>query len=336
MSVDDAFRKLMQNDSFSRSGVSVAASAHDVAVQEPDMAEPVVSEDNSVADGREDNTAIEPLDLARITRIQRMAHHPVDSRSQIAEEYRILRTRLLSLKLKKSSILITSCHHNEGKTSTALNLSLCLAKRKGARILLIDFDLRRPRLHKMLGLGKREYDIGSVLRGRCEPEDAILYSEDDNLYVLAANWEYADGTELLESNRTRELMERLHASFDFIVVDSCPCLSTSDPSILGLYVGGAVVVVRCLQTQRESIEHAISGMTDLGVEVVGVVLTFMRYFIPRYLYRYQYYHGYYYYRGYGHAYGSDDHDEKPPGVPDNIVDTQPAGDEVASGEPPVV
>jgi len=305
MSVDEAFRKLMQTDALR--GVTLKREAPapqapvEVAVPDPmAAATPPVPVEKSV-----------PLvDLARACRVPRFAHHPIDSRSQIAEEYRILRTRLMALELPRPSVLITSCHHNEGKTNTALNLALCMAKRKNSKILLVDFDLRRPRLHRMLGLPQRDVDIVSILRRQCEPEEAMLYSEEDNLYVLAARRGYASGTDLLETKATRELMDRLHATFDFVIVDSCPSLSTSDPAILGPYVGGAMVIVRCLQTQRESIQHAISGLQNLGVNVIGVVLTFMRYFIPRYLYRYQYYHGYGYYHSYG-ASGNEAADNGP-------------------------
>ncbi len=301
MSVDEAFRRLMEQGSGSglRAGGAEAEASAPAATEEPSAAgEP----SDTVAAPEE--SAPPPLDDARFQIIQRLAHHPIDRRSQIAEEYRILRTRLQAISLPKPSVLFTSCHHNEGKTSTALNLSLALAGRQSARILLVDFDLRRPRLYKMLGLPRQGPDIVSVLHDECDPEEAIYYSRDDNLHVLGARRDCAGGTDLLETAHTREFIERLHRSFDFVLVDSCPCLSTSDPAILGPYLGGVVMVVRCLQTQRESIEHAINSLTELGVEVNGVVLTFMRYFIPRYLYRYQYYHGYYY-RGYNQAYGAD-------------------------------
>lgn len=298
MSVDEAFRKLMQ----AVPGVPAAGAAMSAPMAPPTA---VAAGPAAPAPVQPERPPAKPLDLEKIRRMAGFKYDPIDTRSQIAEEYRILRTRLQALKLDKPSVLLTSCHHNEGKTNTALRLALTMAKRRGSKILLVDFDLRRPTVHKLLGLPGREVDIVSVLRGKCAPEEAMLYSEEDNLYVLCAKREYSNGTDYLETRHARELLDRIHATFDFTVMDSCPCLSTSDPAILGPYVGGVVMVIRSLQTQRESIEHAILSLSELGVPTIGVILTFMRYFIPRYLYRYQYYHGYYYYRGrsYG-AYGA--------------------------------
>jgi len=255
----------------------------------------------------------EPYDLSRVQRVPRFAYQPeFGERSQVAEEYRILRTRIQSLTLPRPSLLLTSCHHNEGKTNTSLFLALSMARRRGARILLVDFDLRRPRLHKLLGLPQRKEDVGAVVRGTAEPESAMLYSEEDNLYVLCANGPRHGSTDYLESKGTRKLIARLHASFDFVVFDSCPCLSTSDAAVVGPFVGGVVMVVRCLKTQRESVEHAVNTLQDVGVSVVGTVLTFIKYFLPPYLFRYQYYHGYYYYH------------DKPNGSESDAIRTDPS------------
>ncbi len=301
MSVDDAFRKLMKTDAFQSIRAEVPAATATEAPEEEVLAPSggeAPREEAPPVPEPEPEAAVPPLELSRIPTVPRFAHHPVDPRSQIAEEYRILRTRLQSLELPKPSVLLTSCHHNEGKTSTALNLALMMARRRGRKILLVDMDLRRPRLRRMLGLPLAEADVVSVLRGQCEPEAALIYSEEDNLYFLGAKREYASGTDYLEEQTTRNLIERLHASFDFVVIDSCPCLSTSDPSILGPYLGGAIMVIRSLRTQRESILHAITGLQEVGVSVIGIVMTFMRYLLPRYLYRYQYYQGYYAYQSY--------------------------------------
>lgn len=305
MSVDDAFRKLMETGVARQGapvpvapalapsggalpgaggGTAVMAASEDAAESEPDKA-----------------SGAEPLDLSRIRHVPRLAPPLIDSRSQIAEEYRILRTRLQALQLEKPSILLTSCHHREGKTSTALNLALSLAGHPERKILLAGLDLRRPSLSKILNLSKREHDVVSAVRGQCTVEEAICYSEADNLYVLPARREYANGSDYLETAAFRDLLERLHASFDLVIIDSCPCLSTSDAAILGPLVGGVVMVVKCLQTQRESIQYAIDGLQEVGSTMVGVVLTFVKYFLPRYLYRYQYYAGHYYADGYGYG-----------------------------------
>ena len=174
MSVDEAFKKLMHGSksaSASPKPVTQPAASAPVGVAAPAavtaVAEAPQPEDVQVvaeATPEPPKPTYPPLDLSRIRQAKRFAHHPIDSRSQIAEEYRLLRTRIQAMKLSPASILLTSCHHNEGKTSTALNLAMCMGRHRGSKILLVDFDLRRPRLHKMLGLAKQDHDVVSVLR----------------------------------------------------------------------------------------------------------------------------------------------------------------------------
>jgi capsular exopolysaccharide synthesis family protein len=329
MSVDDAFRRLMEEGAVGPAPAAPRAaraeSAPTAAATAEALAEYPSSSSAMEAPPPAPEGAVEPLDLSRVQRLARLAYAPIDPNSQVAEEYRILRTRMQALAIDTPSVLLTSCHHAEGKTHTAMHLALAMARRRGSRILLLDLDLRRPRLHRMMGLPRRETDIVSVLRGKCDPEEAMLYSGEDNLYVLCARREYSSGTDYLDTAQTEALFARFHQTFDFVLVDSSPCLSTSDPGILGQFVGGMVLVVRCQETQRESIQHAISTMRELGVETVGVILTHMRFFLPHYLYRYHYYKGYYDYGGYvynGHA-------EPPPGEPEEEA---PPGREEATQE----
>jgi len=292
MSVDDAFRKLMQAP---LPTVDPAPPPRQPAASEM----PAVTEKSAVAEAMPSSPpSPSPLDLTRVLILPRLAYiPPFGRRSQIAEEYRILRTRLLAASLERPSALLTSCHHQEGKTTTALYLALALARQVGRKILLVDADLRRPRIHKLLGAPSQRPDIVSVLREECAPEEAIFFSREDNLYVLCGSGGGRGGADYLESCAMRRLLDRLHATFDFILLDASPCLSTSDAAVLGPFLGGVIMVVRSLQTQRESIEHAVATLRDVGVKVVGVVLTFVQYFLPRFFYRYQYYHGYYYERG---------------------------------------
>lgn len=220
----------------------------------------------------------------------------VNERSQIAEEFRILRARLAQYKFppKKPSIMLTSCHHGEGKTSTGLNLSLFLAKSPKKKILLIDCDLRRPRVDFQLGI-KTEYDIADVITGKVTLEQAIVYSQEHNLYALTAKKDYANASELLESEEMRNMIDRVHRLFDFVVFDTCPILSTADPTIIGPKVGGVLLIIQTRKTQRESIYHASDLLKDAGANLLGAVLTYVKFDMPKYFYRYQYYHSYYYY-----------------------------------------
>lgn len=290
-SLDEAFKNLMQNKPDSAGGVSRAAV--DEFMPSPDAGFPAKTMED-----------VEPIDIERARRVPKFAFRPVRERSQVAEEYRILRTRLQFTELYRNSILLTSCHHGEGKTSTAVNLAHFMAKRKNVKILILDFDIRKPRLSKLLGVRDRP-DIMDAVQGNCEPEEALWYSEEANLYAMTSYKESGGGNERLDSPGMKTLMDRLHASFDFIVVDTCPCLSTADPMMVGQHCGGAAVVVRSRTTQRESVENAINQLKEANIPTLGMILTFVKYFIPSYLYRYQYYRSYSYY-----YYYHNDQDEK--------------------------
>lgn len=220
----------------------------------------------------------------------------INDRSQIAEEFRILRARLMQYKFppKKRSVMLTSCHHGEGKTSTGLHLALFIAKDLKKKVLLVDCDLRRPRVAYQLGI-KTEYDIEDVLLGKATLEQGIVYSKAHNLYALVANKDYPHASEMLESQAMTDLVNRVHRNFDFVVFDTCPILSTADPAIIGPKVGGVLVIIQTRKTQRESIFHAADLLREAGAPIIGTVLTFIKFDMPKYFYRYQYYHSYYYY-----------------------------------------
>jgi len=122
-------------------------------------------------------------------------------------------------------------------------------------VLLIDCDLRRPRVSYQLGI-KTENDIEDVLMGKVPLEQAIVYGEKQNLYALVANKDYSNASEMLESDRMKLLMDKVHKCFDFVVFDTCPILSTADPAIIGPLVGGVLLIIQTRKTQRESIYHA--------------------------------------------------------------------------------
>ncbi|MFH0912040.1 MAG: CpsD/CapB family tyrosine-protein kinase, partial [Planctomycetota bacterium] len=238
------------------------------------------------------------IDFQRIARLDAFDYVSVERRSQIAEEYRILRTRLQIVKPRRNSVILTSCRHGEGKTSTAANLALVMAQRRNQRILLIDLDLRRPQIGKYFNI-LPPHDFVDVIRGRASIEDALVYSERENLHVMVARRQYSNATELLEASTRHPIFDTLHAHFDYLVIDTCPCLSTADPMVVGPVCGGALMVVRMRQTQRESIAHAVNILKEQNVPTLGFVLTFMTYIIPQYFSRYQYYHdAHYYYERY--------------------------------------
>ena len=233
--------------------------------------------------------------LNKIKQISTFQNAPVNDRSQVAEEFRILRTNIQTIKLpeSKKSIMLTSCHHSEGKTTTAVNLALFMAKNLNKRVLLIDCDLRRPKIAKQLRI-KPKVDIVDVIKG-ADIKEALIYSREQNLTVLLAKRQYSNASEIIEMDSFKDIVEMAHREFDFVIVDTCPVLCAADPNILGRHFGGAVLVIKSRQTQRETINSAAETLEESEIPILGVVLTFIKLILPKQLYRYQYYRGYYYY-----------------------------------------
>jgi capsular exopolysaccharide synthesis family protein len=221
-------------------------------------------------------------------------------KSMMAEEYRALRANFSVLQEKEGikSIVVTSCHHREGKTTTSLNLAMMLARNPERRVLLVEADIRRPRLKSILRLDNF-LGLDDYLEGKGRLQEVMFYVQQENLYVIPARAGRSNATDLLEQSRMEELMTFFRRRFDFIVYDTSPVLATADPISLGVLTDGVVIVVEAETTQRESIEHAIGLMEQTKVRILGFILNRMRFYLPKYLYRYQYYHDYYYrYGGY--------------------------------------
>jgi len=248
--------------------------------------------------------SVPPRDLIaearRVPKLEIAKHMEVISGTQVAEEFRALRTNLLSIKAREgiNSIVVSSCHHGEGKTTTAINLARFMAKARHRKVLLFDGDLRRPKIKEFLSL-KPEVGLEDVLSGKADIKEALLYSEEDNLAVLPVRGGHSSATEMLDVPAMGELASLLTASFDYVICDTTPLLSTTDPCVLGNRMGGVVIVVRAGVTQRESVEHGKTILEQADVRLLGMVLNHVRFYIPRYLYRYQYYQDYYYRYYYG-------------------------------------
>lgn len=231
----------------------------------------------AVAEGEED--APEVLDFSRTVKVESFLLPPAPAHSSVAEEYRNLRLRLQGLKVERSSAMFTSCFRGEGKTATAVQAALAMARRRDQKVLLLDLNLRYPGLEKLLGITP-QWTIADVLEGQCAPEEALVYSEGDNLYALTCAIA-DDVSEVLEDRALPILLEKFHQAFDFIIVDTPSCLVTADPLMLGRYFGGAVMVVQAHETRREDVANALRALEEQSIPRLGIVLTFVKNFVPR-------------------------------------------------------
>lgn len=196
-----------------------------------------------------------------------------DPLSPAAEAYRSLQVNLLfsrSADHPLRTVTITSATPAEGKSTTALNLAAVLSQ-QGKRTLLVDADLRNPRLHKALGL-LRNPGLSNVLVGDCTASEAIRREVLPMLDVLPAGPFPPNPAELLSSTRLRTLLEELREEYDWVLLDAPPTLAVTDAALLGRQTDGLVFVVRAGDTEQSAAVHAVERLRRVGVNLVGVVL----------------------------------------------------------------
>jgi protein-tyrosine kinase len=205
-----------------------------------------------------------------------------------AEQFRTLRTRLYNLRetspLKK--ILVTSALAGEGKTFVATNLAQAIAREPDRRVLMIDADLRSPALHRPLGAplspGMAEY-----LRGEATDAEIIQHGQEGNLCFIAAGAGETNSSELLSNGSFENLLEQLSPLFDWVIIDSPPCLPVADANVLAGSCDGVLLVVRARSTPAAATERARKELQRR--KVVGVVLNAVE---EAYVQEHYYYQGY--------------------------------------------
>jgi succinoglycan biosynthesis transport protein ExoP len=213
----------------------------------------------------------------------------VRPQSQMAESYRALRTSLLlsSLGAPPKVIMVTSALPQEGKTTTSINCAVVLAQ-KGVRVLLIDADLRRPSIHKTLGMGPRS-GLSNVLTGSIKLEQAITRTAVlPSLHVLPAGTPPPNPAELLASPNMRDMLAQLREQFDHIVMDTPPALSVTDAVVLSQRADAVVLVIRSGQTTKQALRRARDILARVNARVVGVLLNAVDLSSPDYYYYYEY------------------------------------------------
>jgi capsular exopolysaccharide synthesis family protein len=225
--------------------------------------------------------------------------HPVLASSHaphdFGEAFRSLRTSIISRYPGEGAktMVVTSAQPLEGKTTTAANIAMALAY-GGARVLLIDADMRRPGLHRPLRL-TNDRGLSQILTGQARVRDVIQRTVDPNLLAITAGRTPPNPSELLASERMKTLIANLqHGPFDWIVIDTPPVLAVTDAVILAPAVAGVTFVIGAEMTRRRLAERALETILSSHPKMVGVVLNKVDFARNRY----------YYSRYYGHQYKS--------------------------------
>ncbi|HVR27666.1 MAG TPA: CpsD/CapB family tyrosine-protein kinase [Candidatus Polarisedimenticolia bacterium] len=194
-----------------------------------------------------------------------------DDSARGTEEFRTLRSRLYHAreKMPLKKVLVTSALPKEGKSFTAANLAQVLVRQHGRRVLLIDADLRGPRLHMMLGTTSSP-GLVDYLQGDCDEFSIMQRGPMENLFFIPSGQETSNPAELVSNGRLKTLLQRVEALFDWIIVDSPPAVPVSDAGVLAKACDGVLLVVRSNTTPVDMARRARQEFPDDAL--VGVVL----------------------------------------------------------------
>ncbi len=228
--------------------------------------------------------------------------HP---KSAVAECCRAIRTNLLFMSPDKpaKTLMITSAGPQEGKTTTSVNLAVTLAL-SGLRVLLVDTDMRRPRLHKVFGIPASTDGLSRAIVGETDVLSIVRETGVPNLFLLPCGALPPNPAELLHAERFKRIVEELSNHYDRVIFDSPPVGAVTDAAILSRLTEGTILVAKGGKTSRDALKSAQRQLADGKVNILGCILNDMD--VSK-LGGY----GYYYYSQYGRYYGSDDKTIKP-------------------------
>lgn len=235
------------------------------------------------------------------------------------ETYKTIRTNIMFSMPKTEKgkvVVITSASPGDGKTTTTINLAITFAQ-TGARVLLIDCDLRKSRVHRYLKLSRKD-GITNVLCGFSEFEKSVKKNVRDNLDVLTAGEIPPNPSELLESEEFEKLLGEVCEKYDYIFIDTPPMTVVTDAAIVMKNSTGVIVVVRQNITTYDLMDITMDHVRMTGIKILGVVMLgcedkrkkYGYYKSGKYGYKYKYRYGYNY------RYGDEPEKKKPNAVKD--------------------
>lgn len=212
-----------------------------------------------------------------------------DPEAPSAIEFRRLYSRL-KYKLKDrpiSPLMLTSSKHEEGKTTTAAFLALTIAHQEEGRVLLVDMDLHRPRMHKMYGL-TLPGGVTELIQGIATVESVVKETSKKNLHVLTSGRMVRNPSVLFDPEQIRTMLDRLTEEYDMVIIDSPPLLPVSDTMVLSTEVAAVLFIVMAGKTPREVVIRGKEILDDVNAPLAGVVINNSKGALP-YYYSYKYY-----------------------------------------------
>jgi capsular exopolysaccharide synthesis family protein len=217
-----------------------------------------------------------------------------ESNPHISEAYRNIRTSILYATpgIHPKVIVMTSTKIGEGKTTTVINIAQTLIQ-TGGKVLLIDGDMRRGKLHWYLNLDNSK-GLSDYLSGQKEVDTILKKTYVTNLYAITSGPTPPNPSELIGSKKMSDLIDQMKPLYDYIIVDSPPIFGVSEGIILTTIADGVILVIKAGETPREAVQRAKKILSDVDAKVLGVVLNGINLESPDYGYYYHYYYNYYY------------------------------------------
>ncbi|HER43616.1 MAG TPA: polysaccharide biosynthesis tyrosine autokinase [Candidatus Eisenbacteria bacterium] len=212
-----------------------------------------------------------------------------DQESPIATEMRRLYSNIRHGHSKRDmrSFLVTSSHRGEGKSTVASHLALTVARFRGKKSLIVDADLRRPRLHDIFDV-PQEPGLAECLEGKLDPLDAVKETPEENLKVIPAGRLLKSPAHLFEGDVLSEIFEKIKFYYDIVIVDSAPVIPVSDPMLISSEVDGVILVILAGRTPRNVAMRAKKILEDADANILGAVVNNLSEVLP-YYYDYRYY-----------------------------------------------
>jgi len=190
------------------------------------------------------------------------------------EAYKSLRTKLESLSIKKGykKIIVTSSYQHEGKTTVSINLAVALAQ-NGRSVIVIDCDLRKPRISKIFESRDESKDVGmiQILEGEAMWKDCVKYVNNCGVFIITSGGTTEMASELLSSNKIDEMLDGLEREFDFIIFDTPPVNMVTDAAVLSAYADASVMIIKQELSPVDNINQSIDDMSTGNAKVIGCV-----------------------------------------------------------------
>jgi capsular exopolysaccharide synthesis family protein len=226
-----------------------------------------------------------------------------DSKSNLSESFRSIRTNLQYVKDDKSShvIMLTSLHPGEGKTFCSVNLAAIIAK-AGKKVLLVDIDMHKPKVHKTLGV-ENTMGVSTFLAGLSKMEEIIKPSIIESMFVITAGAVPPNASELVLSDRLFQLIEACKLQFEYIIVDTPPLLLISDAMVIKKFADTSIFVMNTEKATKQGVKFVEEIIESNNMQSSSIILNNIKQKKWKYYYS-KYTYGYGYGYSYGYGYGS--------------------------------